>query len=72
MNIDTLFKVKYVGKEPSLVGHTALARWTGLGSGSQFVVQVDELSHPMAHGWHEARRADWLHQGRGAERQVRP
>lgn len=55
------FPVRYVGQKPELIGRTALGIWQGEGKNMLFLVQVNDLQHPWAFGWHVTPREDWRH-----------
>lgn len=46
---------KYIGPEPDLLGHNALGQWRG----NLFTVQLDNLNHLWAFGWHESNLDFW-------------
>lgn len=48
-------RYRYIGDDQNLIGHKALARHEG----RRMYVQVNKMSHPWAHGWHEVDPRDW-------------
>lgn len=46
---------EYIGADPRLAGHTALGRTVD----GVFKVQLDNINHPWAYGWHETPIVDW-------------
>lgn len=64
-------RYRYIGEDPTLRGHTALgqvmsSRECELPNGlllpaidNKFAVQLDDMDHPWAYGWHEANPSDW-------------
>jgi hypothetical protein len=46
---------QYIGTSLRLTGHWALGRFVD----GKFLVQVDNINHPWAHGWHETNPNDW-------------
>ena len=61
--------VYYVGEHPGLVGHTAVGKYQlGRHDSVRLFVQVDEIPHMWAYGWHETDAEDWeivIHQHYG-------
>jgi hypothetical protein len=52
-----LKRYRYIGANPSLTrGMTAL----GQSVDGVFKVQVDDICHPWAYGWHETPAEDWV------------
>ena len=47
---------RYVGRSRKLRGKTALGKFTTDG---KFFVQVDDMNHPWAFGWHSTNPSSW-------------
>jgi len=48
---------KYVGVNPEFIGMSALTY--KVNETGEFRIQVDDLNHPKAFGWHHAEESDW-------------
>ena len=51
---------RYIGDDEFLIGMTALGQYNAPACDpSKFAVQVDDLNHPWAFGWHETPAEGW-------------
>lgn len=48
-------KYVYIGPDERLIGHSAY----GIDREGVFTVQVDDLTHEWADGWHESPKSEW-------------
>lgn len=53
-----MIRMRYVGPDSTLSGQTALAR-VDTESDEHVYVQIDNLAHPLAYGWHRDRLERW-------------